>query len=1097
MAPNHSNSHSPPFHLRHILRPVFAPPSSTPVSGPSKNPVVRSVDGYNSFLWIGSNEGRVKGFDLRPSPSPEPDQSAPTGRLTPQSSALKSPISSLGSRTSSPKPTKPDADLVVGGLEACCFQDTHLFPPSETARSKAIERLLLVPPISMAVILSEGSVTFHSILDLEPYPQPSFPIIRGVSALTLDEDTFDYPSPSNAPFEVTMCVIKKKTIHIFRLRESGVQQIFELPFASAAFNGLLRRSVLLLSDVEQYYLVSLNHSADLIPLLPISQSSSLPSDDGSYPSPQHRPSMSAIPHSDEFLIASHTGSTCLGVFVSSSGDPSRGTLEWPSNPRSVFVDATHVLALLFNGTIEVHALESQELIQVITLSPGLDARMLSPAKFSLAVPGQSFLGRLQPLKICLFSPDHASAPPDSPRTPPMNRSAGSRSIDRHRPLASQSAVLLVGRDSVHALCTKSMLTEVECLMASNRWDDALHFTESAVAAGLEGTRSNHPNARSEPATQVRYIYQKIALRYVLETRFEEAGELWFKGQGDPRALIRLFPHLRANVIAYDDELELYEGLEPLIRDVRSADELIMANLVRNYSPHLKPDIERAPSAVDLKAHLLYKARSMVLSYLRRWKRDRLLKGGANAGAGDRYLDAIVDTALVELLAEECVGVGDRDEARRELAKLLHRPNACVQAEVEAVLEKNECYGLLAELFLRSNELGKVLKTWSRLHDRQWTDPSFDDPLERMASLLQKIDQPHLVSQYAIWLANHDWTLSLRVLVESVVAESLDVRATLAELQKVNPSAAQRYLEHLVLRPLVTRRKKRQSSPLDLAGLRTSLILGYLTSLKSALSPVTTAEGRAEVSVVGRLFRTLVEQYVGEDGQEADRPPFVEHLLRAQAEMDSEPLMTRLKLILCLDQVSVNGEGYDVSGVRKALEEMGGRPETMAYERAIVYSKLGLHRLALSLLAVTLRDLPSSERYCLRPGAFLSLAQVRAILDRAGSGTGLVPPPTMVESREVSSGELLVILLELTVGYASPIVLGSLLARHTPTLVLAHRTLPVLDAKWPLDALGPHLTRSLRQTAHLRHEAKLLKAVAAGQEFKVAERAAQGDLKRKD
>lgn len=108
----------PPFHLRTVLKPVF---TQTPAQ--SKNPFVRSVDAYSTLLWVGSNEGRVKGYDLRPSPKP-----------------------------ASPSTTVDDQD---GSIEACCIQDTHIFPLSDTApRPKAVEKILLLPIVSMAVILS-------------------------------------------------------------------------------------------------------------------------------------------------------------------------------------------------------------------------------------------------------------------------------------------------------------------------------------------------------------------------------------------------------------------------------------------------------------------------------------------------------------------------------------------------------------------------------------------------------------------------------------------------------------------------------------------------------------------------------------------------------------------------------------------------------------------------------------------------------------------------------------------------------------------------------------------------------------------------------
>lgn len=918
-----------------------------------------------------------------------------------------------------------------------------------------------------------------------------------------------------------MCVIKKKTIHLYYLQESGIQQIHEVSFTSAAFNGILRRSVLLLSDIEQYYLVSLNQSvADLIPLLPISQSNN---DSNQQLSSQHRPSMSAIPNSDEFLIASHTGSTCLGVFVSSTGDPCRGTLEWLSNPRSIFVDETHVLALLFNGTIEIHSLETQELLQTIELPTGLEPRTLSSTKFGLSLPGKSFDSDLGLIKLSLSSshPQELSSP--STPTIPHYRS---QSYQSNELAACRSSLLLVGRDSVHALCTKPFLTKVESHISSLRWDDALRLVESTVAQSMNDNTSPHSSRSYQPnprlgsnhhqtfMIQIYYIYQKIALHYLLETKFQEAGELWFKGKGDPRVLIKLFPYLRANVVAKDDEIDVYHGLETLIKEIKSAN-----TIIRNYSPHIKPDVENAASTIDLKAVLLEKSKLMVLSYLRRWKRDRLLNGGANLS--NRHLDTIVDTALAELLAERR---GIDQDSYKDLKVLLDRPNTCIPAELQIILQKNQCFTLLGELYYRLNNLPKVLETWSRLHDKEWEDDSFDEPLEQMVNLLQKTDQLNLVTHYAIWLAKHDWNLSIKLLTESSVSESIDIKETLIKLKNVNEDVVEVYLEHLVLRNHSPRRSKKRQASLnaDLAGLRTSLILGYLGRLKEGMK-AQLVNGKPQSTVIGDLFRKLIDRYLLETSTgSSDMPNFVDYLLKVHLELNElpksdpnsldrfghqDPILTRLKLMVCLDPLERNGEdGYDVTRVRRALEDMGGCSEMMAFERAMVYSKLKIHRPALSLLAVSLQDLKSSERYCLRSGSLLSINQVKCILQRSELLTSTSTFNPMTNSNhekkdENQSKELLLILLDLMINSTSQTTtttrshevssrkqeesIGSLLNKHTP-LLEAEKTLKVLPDEFLLKNLSDHLKRSFRFSNHLRFENRLVKGISGGLELRTLE-----------
>lgn len=102
-----------------------------------------------------------------------------------------------------------------------------------------------------------------------------------------------------------------------------------------------------------YSLVDLE-AATMTPLLPISQDppeqsgNGVPPDESSSdfarPKSYQRPSIVTVA-ADEFLVASHTGHSTLGLFIKENGEPTRGTLEWASNPKSIGTRAgpsTHV-----------------------------------------------------------------------------------------------------------------------------------------------------------------------------------------------------------------------------------------------------------------------------------------------------------------------------------------------------------------------------------------------------------------------------------------------------------------------------------------------------------------------------------------------------------------------------------------------------------------------------------------------------------------------------------------------------------------------------------------------------------------------------------
>jgi hypothetical protein len=68
---------------------------------------------------------------------------------------------------------------------------------------------------------------------------------------------------------------------------------------------------------------------------------------------------------------------------------------------------------------------------------------------------------------------------------------------------------------------------------------------------------------------------------------------------------------------------------------------VMANLTRNYSPHLKPDVETAPPTMELRAMLGTTARDCLSSYLTKWRRARKEGRAALNGANDsRKVDMV-------------------------------------------------------------------------------------------------------------------------------------------------------------------------------------------------------------------------------------------------------------------------------------------------------------------------------------------------------------------------------------------------------------------------------------------------------------------------
>ena len=166
----------------------------------------------------------------------------------------------------------------------------------------------------------------------------------------VDDQHLKRPPPSQgvrpaAVESVDFCVVKRAGLAMYSLRDRlsylKVSLVFflfvflhfivvsflqEIPLPQGATLARRIGRSLCIADQTNYNLVDLE-GASLFPILPLSQSN----DPTSF---VVKPSITVI-GVNEFLILSWTGTSTLGVFISGDGDPVRGTLQWPSHPRSI------------------------------------------------------------------------------------------------------------------------------------------------------------------------------------------------------------------------------------------------------------------------------------------------------------------------------------------------------------------------------------------------------------------------------------------------------------------------------------------------------------------------------------------------------------------------------------------------------------------------------------------------------------------------------------------------------------------------------------------------------------------------------------------
>ncbi|KAI0000149.1 hypothetical protein BJV74DRAFT_901315 [Russula compacta] len=274
---------------------------------------------------------------------------------------------------------------------------------------KAVDEIVLTPSISKALILSDRQIFFFLLPSLELVS--GIKPIRNVMALAVDHRHIVRQVPSMDALlpvlPVDFCVVKRTGIVLYSLRDS-LSYIKDIPLQGGAFLARRIGLCLCIADRERYSLVNLD-AVTATQILPISQ---IPPEPGTRP---HKP-MILVVAEEEFLILSWTGAGTMGVFINLNGDPVRGTLQWQNHPLSVSLEFPYVTALLPDQTIQVHNVESQEIVQVVPAPPlpsldetslsallGAERRALTMSSDGFLMPSQRQSEKLRLKKVNLLS----------------------------------------------------------------------------------------------------------------------------------------------------------------------------------------------------------------------------------------------------------------------------------------------------------------------------------------------------------------------------------------------------------------------------------------------------------------------------------------------------------------------------------------------------------------------------------------------------------------------------------------------------------------------------------------------------------------------
>ncbi|KAL9935005.1 hypothetical protein V8E36_006081 [Tilletia maclaganii] len=692
-----ADANDAPFHLESILEPAIA---SASTSSTTTTAAVRCAEGYDTNLYVGTSDGNLLWFTLN----------------------------SEGSSTQN---------------AAYQLQRTQAIVSS----GKPVEKLFLLPAISVAVVLCESVVSFWELPSFIPIPPSVLPHIKAVATVVQDDAQCDSAAsagahpPTDAEGLANLCIIKRKQIILAKLSRERWVQVKDISLPGGASIARRYANLLCVATTSAYSLINLADDS-ITPLgLPISQTTDSPS-------AHVRPSiLSIVPHNHkavgvapprrpgvgslagcEFLITSHSENMTLGVFVRSNGEPAPKLIEWPSHPRALVLDDTFVFALLRNDTIEIHDLTTMDRVgPPHPISPSLEPRFLS-----------------------------ASTPSPS--------------------------VWLGAKNAVHKLSEVPLGQRAERLVCAREWEglkelaDAEWERESRdkIEAGVRRQAANGMSSINQKRHRrdLQRLNQEVGLHLLEDLNFALARRYLSRGRLDLRTLIGIFRDVRAHVM--DDEEDesapvVKAGLTDAPRPWKSVEDLIRANLQQNYSPPLNVDTE--PVLNKLSQALLERAKfDLLRGFLidvRQQRRGEQREG--RLGMDEltwRRIGMIVDIVLAKVYAS----VGDLDE----LLAIMNEPgNESLEAEVERALRSSRQYGMLAGLLLKKGDQGGAMQTVTELLSRQ------EDPMVReQINLLLDSHTVQLDPSKTLKDLADDWTFTsqgLQTFLQRKLRESLHVR----------------------------------------------------------------------------------------------------------------------------------------------------------------------------------------------------------------------------------------------------------------------------------------------------------------------------------
>lgn len=198
-------------------------------------------------------------------------------------------------------------------------------------RTRAVDKIVVLPQISRALVLSNSTVSVFSVPEFAP--TSGFGKVRDVLDMCVDQDITKalLKNHTTAASSVHVTTFTKNTIRIINVSANGLKLVKDVSYAEA-LTGVRRGRLCLVGNTKTYDLVDVERVRK-VPLFEVWSGA----DSGADLKPQP---VTALVGDSEFLVACGTqkGDPAMGMIINSDGDISRGTIAWNDYPTSVVVD---------------------------------------------------------------------------------------------------------------------------------------------------------------------------------------------------------------------------------------------------------------------------------------------------------------------------------------------------------------------------------------------------------------------------------------------------------------------------------------------------------------------------------------------------------------------------------------------------------------------------------------------------------------------------------------------------------------------------------------------------------------------------------------